>query len=97
MAWKLLFFSGSLSLLISIIWPKIFRVCSISLKKMPYIWLGEGLGRFCKGKNINLLKCLGVKMLSLVRTDCDGLCMLQTHRGIEVGAKIQHCWSCGLV
>lgn len=58
MAWKLLYFSGSLSLLISIIWPKNFRVCSVSLKKMPYIWLGEGLGRFCKGEKYKSLKML---------------------------------------
>lgn len=35
-------------------------------------------------------------MVSLIWTDCDGLCMLQTHAGVEVGAKIQHCQSCGL-
>lgn len=63
---------------------------------MLYILMGEGLDWFCKGENINLLKCLGIKMVSLIWTDYDGLCMLQNHAGVEVGAKIQHCQSCGL-
>lgn len=61
-----------------------------------YIFWWGGLDWFCKGENIKLLKCLGIKMVSLIWTDCDGLCMLQTLAGVEVGAKIQHCQSCGL-
>lgn len=70
-AFKLPVFCAPFVLFHYLEWSENVCICSILLNNTLCILLGEG--GFVKEKIIKLLKYLGMKMVPLILTDCDGL------------------------